>query len=239
MSKKTNMDIIIFAAIAIFIFFKLRSQFGKVDEEQKREAIKRFLREQERAAANHGKKDFQTQELDGQKMEIIVSEEDNKKEAQNSEILDVLDSGLKESLIEVLAKSKISAADFMHGANIAFEMVISAFSKGDKQILQKLLSEDLFNKFIAAIDDRNELNRTLYANVIALNKSIIKDARIENNNAVIVVNFVSKQISYTTNQEGEIVEGSKEKLNEVSDIWTFSRDIKSKNPNWTIISTKS
>ncbi len=228
------MDIIFFAAVALFIFFKLKSQFGKVDEDQKREAIKKFLKEQADITSSNDIKDMQDKELDGKKLE-----NEEKIDSRNKEIFDKLTPKLREDLIVVLEKSRVGAADFVDGASKAFEMIVSAFSSGNKDTLKALLSKDLFTKFASAIDDRTQKNTSLNTNVISIDQIVIKDAKLQNSKALISVNFISKQISYVLDEKEELVDGSREDINEISDLWTFSRDTKSKNPNWTIISTKS
>ncbi len=227
------MDIIFFAAIAIFIFLKLRSQFGKVDEDQKREAIKKFLKEQTNTQPSASNENASNKKLYAQNAEIIEAID-----SQSESIFNKIDPKLKEDLKIALDKSKVSASNFIKGANTAFEMVIEGFCKENKQILQNLLSEDLANKFLTNIDERNKNKETLSTNIISIDESLIKSAHIENNKAIISVNFISQQIIYTLDSKQNIINGSKDEINEVSDLWTFSRDIDSKNPNWTIISTK-
>lgn len=231
------MDIIFFAAVAVYIFLKLRGQFGKVDEDQKRDAIKRFLKEQADVTSHKAKNDANSKDLDGKKLEPAIVQDESIQE--DSEILDGVDDKVQKSFISVLEKSNVSASNFINGSKAAFEMIINAFSSCDKETLESLLSKDLFKKFEAAIDERIRLNQVLNVSIISIDKAIVKSAKVVKDKAIICVNLISKQISYTVDEKEKIIDGCKDDINEISDIWTFSRDIKSKNPNWTITSTKS
>jgi len=233
------MDIIFFAAIALFLFFKLKNQFGKVDEDQKRDAIKKFLKEQADLAQNQAQTEKSQQELDGKKLELVQTQEKDQLEEENNKIIDALSPALKKNFTQTLEKSKISANDFIKGAIMAFEMVIQAFSSGNKETLKTLLNDSLYKKFAKAIDDRAKNNTILNTNVISIDESSIKSAKVEKNEAIIKINFISKQISYVLDNEDKIIQGDKNQINEISDVWTFSRNINSKNPNWIITSTKS
>ena len=230
-------DIIFFAAVAILIFIKLRSQFGRVDEDQKREAIKKFLREQ--ANANQNAETAQNPELKELNPDFKKPQNLSEVEIKSLQILDKLDPELKENVALVLKESNTTAFEFVTGANKAFEMVIEAFCQGNKETLRLLLSDELYGKFSSAIDERVAANKTLNTSIISVDQAIIKDAKIANDQAEIKVNFVSKQIIYVEDANKEIVDGSKEKIQKVSDSWVFTRDINSVNPNWKINSTKS
>lgn len=239
------MEILFFAIIAIIIFIRLFSQFGKVDEDQKREAIKKFLQEQEilakRQQEEQMRKEAKNQNVnaDPKMVDVSPNQDQKEKEEQNALVLENVHHTLKESLLDIFKKTNLAASEFVKGASLGFETVIDAFSKGDKQILQNLLSEDLYNKFVAAIDDRNESGKLLNVNIISLSQPVFKEAVIDGNNVKVVVNFASRQIIYSTNQDGNVVDGSKERIIDVSDNWTFAKDITSKDPNWRIVSTKS
>ena len=230
------MDIIFFAALAIFIFIKLKSQFGRVDEDQKREAIKKFLKEQAARTTSMQKQDDQNNKLNDQN---LIKKGNDDLKSQEEDLLKNVDSGLRTKLTDILNQSNTSITKFNVGANAAFEMVLEYFAQGHKDGLKSLLAKDLFDKFSQAIDTRVNDGNKLTTNIVAIDQSTITDARLDNNKAIIMINFVSQQISYLSNQEGNLIEGSKQDINQVSDIWTFERSINSKNPNWTITKTGS
>jgi len=230
-------DIIFFAALAIFIFFKLRSQFGRVDEDQKREAIRRFLKEQADVESNQvvrEEQDNSLKEINPIKKPANISEIETK----SLQILDKLEPELRENVVAVLKESNTTAFEFVNGASKAFEMVINAYCHDEKETLKLLLSDELFTKFSTAIDERISAGKVLNTHIISIDQVTIKEAGINNDQATIKVNFVSKQIIYVEDTAKNVIEGSREKIEHVSDSWIFSRNIKTANPNWTITSTK-
>ena len=248
------MDILFFAAIAVFIFFKLREQLGKVDDEEKRHSIKEFVKEQAKI-----KGDINPQQQDGDQKERSLSANHNQEYSNNivsipkigvvlniqtpvdkksKKILDSLDPTLKSALELVLQRANISANLFLEGAKSAFEMIISAFSIGESSILKPLLSEKIFLQFQAAIEDRKSKNEILNTKIISIDEAKIESAKMEDNFAIIAVTFKSKQINFVENNKSEVIFGSKAEINTVNDRWTFKRDCNSQNPNWTLVLTQ-
>jgi len=94
-------------------------------------------------------------------------------------------------------------------------------------------------QFKLAIQDRQTKNHILNTKIVAIDESKIIAAETVKNYVAITVKFISRQINYITDQEGKVLEGSKEEVNSVSDVWTFKKDNRSKNPNWFISATTS
>jgi predicted lipid-binding transport protein (Tim44 family) len=227
------MDIIFLAIIAIYIFFKLRGELGKVDEDQKRDAIKNFIKEQTKTSnANSEKPTIITVPGVG-----FVDQNVSEIDVKSQKVLDALDLETKNDLIAVLEKSKISAANFMDGAVKAFEMIIEAFASGNIETLKPLLSEKIFAQFEAAILQRKNTGQILNTKILAIDENKITSAKMLQNFALITIKFASKQINYLTNNSGEIIDGSKEDVNAIIDIWTFKKDSLSSNPNWFVSAT--
>lgn len=232
------MDILFFAAIAVFIFFKLREQLGKVDEEQKRDSIRDFIKEQTKATNPENNQNNQPKLVAIPGVGIVVaSPAPVQIDEKSQKILDGLNPTLKADLELVLQKTKLSAAVFLEGAKSAFEIIISSFSIGDLPTLKSLLSEKIFLQFQAAIEDRKVKNEVLNTKIISIDEATITIARIENNFANITVVFKSKQINYIENNQKEVVAGNKTEINTVIDSWTFKKDCNSPNPNWLLVST--
>ena len=128
---------------------------------------------------------------------------------------------------------------FINGAKMAFEMVINAFSKDDVETLKNLLSEKILQGFSLAIEDRKTKELKLTTNLISIDKAEILSAMLIDNQASIVVKITSKQINYVADKEQKIIEGTKDEISEINDIWTFKKDVKSPNPNWLVSATSS
>ncbi len=235
------MDILFFAALAVFIFFKLREQFGKVDEEQKRDSIRSLIKEQTKTTNPNPANNQQTNQpklLSVPGVGIVaVSSASAPIDEKSKRILDSLSGDLKADLVSTLEQAKLSPSQFLEGAKSAFEIILSAFSIGDLATLKPLLSEKIFLQFQAAIEDRKAKNHFLNTKIIAIDESKITSAKMIENFTQITIAFVSKQINYILDGKNEIILGSKTEISTVNDVWTFKKDCNSPNPNWLLVST--
>jgi predicted lipid-binding transport protein (Tim44 family) len=139
---------------------------------------------------------------------------------------------------------KIAAADrqflpsgFLEGAKTAYEMIVTAFAGGDKQTLKPLLSRDVYESFARAIDQRRQAGEVFETNFVGISKAQIGAADLIGRRANITVRFTSDQISARRNKAGDIIEGDPKKIREISDVWTFERDVSSRDPNWILVAT--
>jgi predicted lipid-binding transport protein (Tim44 family) len=186
-------DVIIFAAIAVFIIYRLRNVLGKRTGFQKKPADQQF----EKKPTAQEKEEFKIPQLkeNEQKFESVYK--------------------------------KIPSFDhkaFLEGAKKAFEIIITAFNKGDKDTLKNLVSKDVYKAFESAIKDgSNNPNSQFYSLVI----DGIDDARVENGKINISVNFISEQIM--SDNEEDIVKNK--------DTWVFEKPENSNEPTWTLVST--
>lgn len=223
------MDLVFFAVIAFFIFYKLSKQLGKIDEEEKKQIEEKLS--QMRAMKEQVMAQMKQQEK-------IVGTSSTSEKAE-SKILESLDNSTKQSLLLILQRCNMTADFFIFGAKSAFEMVIKAFAAGDLEILKSLLAPNIFAGFEEAIKLRKVQEQEITTNLISIDQAQIISALMLGDDASIVVKFVSKQINYVTDKEGNIVIGRKDEISEVTDIWTFKRDVNSPNPNWIVSATNS
>ncbi|MBM5782179.1 MAG: Tim44 domain-containing protein, partial [Pelagibacterales bacterium] len=165
--------------------------------------------------------------------------EREKEKSEEEKLLQNLDHKSKESFSKAMSSCNISTAFFINGAKSAFEMVIKAFSNADLETLKFLLSEKIYQSFEQAISQRKASGKVLVSNIISIDNAEVISALIIENKASIVVKIISKQINYVSDQNGEVLEGSKNEINELTDIWTFTKDITAQDPNWIIVSTHS
>jgi predicted lipid-binding transport protein (Tim44 family) len=142
--------------------------------------------------------------------------------------------------------ARINAADphfdeaaFLAGARGAFEIIVNAFAKGDTAALQPLLSDAVHASFAEAIRNRLAQRETLETNLLAIKAIELVDGEIENGTALATVKFVSDQTNITRAADGSVVDGNPERVVEKTDIWTFSRALRSRDPNWTLVATHS
>jgi predicted lipid-binding transport protein (Tim44 family) len=126
---------------------------------------------------------------------------------------------------------------FMDGAKAAYEMIVTAFAEGDRKSLKQLLSRDVFDSFAEAISERERKGETVDFKFVGISTTEITDAELSGKAANITVKFVSDLISATRNREGAVVDGNPTHISEVTDLWTFSRDLTSRDPNWRVVAT--
>jgi predicted lipid-binding transport protein (Tim44 family) len=127
------------------------------------------------------------------------------------------------------------ARHFVEGAKGAYEMIVMAFAEGDRKSLRNMLGKELFEEFAAAINDREAKGYTMESRFVSLDKAEIKQAEVVGNEARITIDFVSQLVSATRDKDGNIVEGSADALTDVEDLWMFARDVKSSDPNWKLV----
>jgi predicted lipid-binding transport protein (Tim44 family) len=128
---------------------------------------------------------------------------------------------------------------FIDGAKAAYEMIVMAFAQGDDATLKQLLGSDVYDGFQRAIRERESRGEKVESSLVGIDKADIIEAEVKNRTAYVTVKFVSELISVTRDADGEVVEGDPKKVREVTDIWTFAREVGSKNPNWKLVATEA
>lgn len=143
------------------------------------------------------------------------------------------------------ALGRIAAADrsfdpdaFLNGAEGAFRMVVTAFAAGDRQTLRGLLSDDTYAGFEQAITAREQAGETQRTELRAVHEMAIEEADLRGSTADVTVRFVTDQVNMTTARNGEVTAGS-DAVTELTDIWTFQRDLTSSDPTWRLVATRS
>ena len=128
---------------------------------------------------------------------------------------------------------------FITGARAAYEMVVTAFAEGDRRQLRSLLSREVFEGFDAAISERERRSETAETRFVSIDGATVTAAELRARTAQITIRFVSKLITATRDRSGAVIEGNAEKVTDVTDVWTFSRDVSSRDPNWKVIATEA
>ena len=129
--------------------------------------------------------------------------------------------------------------EFLKGAKIAYETIITSFSKGKLKDIKSLLDGEVYNQFNDAVSDRNSKNYKSETTFIGFNSAEIKDHKQNINMLEVTVEFVSEIISCIKDKDNKVVSGDPEKIKKVHDIWKFSKDSRSSNPNWYLIDTQA
>jgi len=128
--------------------------------------------------------------------------------------------------------------EFLNGAKIAYENIITDFAKGDLKKIKSLLDNKIFDQFKNSIKERETKGLISDTTFIGINSAEIKGHKETNNILEVTVDFVSEIISCVRNKEKKIVSGDPEKIKKVHDTWKFCRDIRSNNPNWFLKETQ-
>ncbi len=137
----------------------------------------------------------------------------------------------------IAADPGFDVARFVEGAQSAYKMVFEAFWKGDREELALLANQEVAAAFIAAIDEREAVGHTLDNRLVAIERAAIEDARLDGKIAQIEVHFDAFVAAVTRDRDGELVAGSMSDAVPTNDIWTFQRNLASKDPNWLLVET--
>lgn len=219
------LDIIILLALAIFFITRLRKVLGmKVDEDP-----------------SNFKDKLEKQFGKNEKEKVVVLRrgdiKDDDKIADIALEASIQNETVKQGIKAIREADKdFSLESFMEGSKAAFEMILTAYNERDKETLKPLLSKEVMTEFEEnmAEDDKDDISED--NTLVAIQTAEITEATLEGRKAVITVQYVSEQISVKRNKLGDIVEGDPSETELVTDEWSFSRDIRSSDPNWLLVS---
>lgn len=218
-------DIVLFAMVAVFLVLRLRSVLGRRTGNERRPPPNPLLRPAE------------SRETVGDKVVSFGAPAPPARPPLVTETpADAVAAGLE----------RIRSADpgfdppqFLEGARAAFDMIVGAFAAGDKARLRPLLSDEVYKPFAAAIDERKAAAETLESRVLAMKRVDIAEAGLVGRTARITVKLVSDQINVLRAHDGSVVDGDPDHSVEKTDFWSFTRDVRSSDPNWVLVATAS
>ena len=215
-------DIILFAMLAAFLVYRLRSVLGK-----------RTGHEQRRSDS------FTSPDGAGESgNDNVISLPDREPEVDEP-VLEP-DSPLSAGLAQLkIVDPSFEVESFVEGAQAAFEMIINAYATGDGKTLNTLLSAEVYENFAGAIRSRELANNSQESTLVGVEAAELLEVKMQDSEAHATVKFVSEQINATIDENGEVVDGDRNTVVTVTDIWTFARDTQSSNPNWKLIATRS
>jgi predicted lipid-binding transport protein (Tim44 family) len=144
-------------------------------------------------------------------------------------------------ILKAMAKidPTFSEKSFLGGAKEAFKIIVTAFAAGDKETLAPLLSPDVFKTFCKTIDPRKKNKETGHFTLHRIRDAIVNQAMLQGSQATIDVIFDSDQAEFVKEAEGNVIEGDADHIIEVRDIWSFARDLKAPNPNWSLVAVRA
>ena len=128
---------------------------------------------------------------------------------------------------------------FLKGADIAYEAIITSFAKGDKKSLKTLLGKDLFTDFAEVIDEREKKQLKYETTFIGIKSSKVLEFKKIENIYKVTVNFVSEIITCVKDKNNKIIEGNPDTIKTATDVWKFSKNMWSQDPTWYLVETSS
>ena len=137
------------------------------------------------------------------------------------------------------ADSGFAIKSFIEGAKSAYEMIVIAFADGNRAMLRNLLSPEVYEGFAAALDGREKRGEKLTTTFVSIDKVAIEDAALQGRIAKIKVHFTAQMTTVTRDSSGTVIDGDPDKVVQIDDIWTFTRDTSSRDPNWKLSVTET
>lgn len=217
---------LIFAAIAAFVIFKLRSVLGRRTghEPPPNEGAAGGFGAAERRASGDGGNDN------------IINLPDNRGDL-GEPVLDP-ESPAAAGIADIQALDPtFTAGEFVAGAQSAFRMIVDAYAAGDRQTLEQLLAKDVYESFESAIADREHSDQTFETHIEKIRGAEIVEAETIGGEARVTVLFVTEQANATRDSSGELIDGDPDVIETISDLWTFARDTSLADPNWQLVET--
>jgi predicted lipid-binding transport protein (Tim44 family) len=232
-----NIYTIIFLVLAVFIFLRLRSVLGRRTGRERPPYDPYSARDAVRSPAGE-----KVVTLPPRPAEAAPPRPVERTQPSTDRWKGIADSGsAAASGLDAVATADpdFDAKHFITGARAAYEMVVTAFAGGDRRQLRNLLSRDVYDGFDAHIGERESRGETVETKFVSIDSSVITAAELRNRTAQITVRFVSKLVSATRDRSGNVIDGNAEKVTDVTDVWTFARDISSRDPNWKVAATET
>ena len=150
------------------------------------------------------------------------------------------DAAVEQGLLQIFrADASFDPEHFVKGAKQAYEMIVTAFAEGNRKILKDLLNREVYEGFAAAIADRESRGEQIDQSFVGIASADIVEAEVRDRMASVTIKFASQLISATRDREGRVIAGDPQRIQDVTDIWTFSRDVTSRDPNWKLVATQA
>jgi predicted lipid-binding transport protein (Tim44 family) len=228
---------IIFLALAVFIFLRLRSVLGQRTGRERPPYDPYSARDAVRTPAAEKIVTLPTRPAEAAPKPV---EEPAPEAVDRWKGVAEPGTAVATGLDAIYAEDKsFDAKHFVTGARAAYERIVTAFAEGDRRTLKNMLSREVYDGFEAAIRDRESRNETVETRFVSIDKADIVGAELRGRTAQVTVRFVSQLISVTRDRSGGVIDGSPDKVTDVTDVWTFARDITSRDPNWKLVATEA
>lgn len=235
-----NLDIstIVFAIVAIFVVFKLRSVLGTRNGAERPP--------QDRSPPSRAPGDFAKPPAQGNVIPLAVAPRGGPRPAATNGSTDRWKGFAQPGSPLAAGLDAIAAADsdfapdrFLAGARAAYDMVVAAFAAGDVTTLRRLLAPDVLANFEKAISARLAAGQTMTTTLVSIDAIDLVEAKLMGALASVAVRFAAKLASATRDASGTVIDGAANDVVDHLDIWTFTRDTGSRDPNWLLAATQT
>lgn len=216
------LDVILLAMVAAFVLLRLRSVLGRRTGHHQQRPESRF-------PAPEGKDD----------KVVVLPDRTTRTDGEGPAEKGPLAGGpAAAGLTRIgMADRSFDAGEFLEGAKAAYEMIVTAFAAGDVKALRPLLSSEVFGDFSRAIKEREDRGQKQETTLVGIKAAEIVEADLKGRTAEVTIRFVSELVNATRDAEGNVVAGNPNAVDQVTDVWTFARDLRSRDPNWTLVAT--
>lgn len=241
MDGRIDLITLISLVVAVVAIWKLRSVLGRRtgnDEARIEQRVRAQQAARERAGA--ADKVVTLPRRDVEEPSVARTDQATMSDAEARLKTFASDPAVERGLLAILrAEPSFDPEHFLSGAKQAYEMIVTAFAEGNRKMLKDLLSREVLEGFSSAIADREKRGEQIDQSFVGITRADIVEAELKNGIAQVTVKFVSQLISATRDRGGEVIHGDPQRIKEVTDIWSFAREIASRNPNWRLVATQS
>jgi predicted lipid-binding transport protein (Tim44 family) len=211
------LEVLILAAVAGFLAFKLYSVLGKRTGHERAP--------EDRLGLSQRRAETAPQVLP-------------KEPSPTPSVVEAPSNPIAAAIVDIkLADRTFDSDRFLTGARIAYETIVTAFARGDRETLRRLLSDDVYATFDTAVRAREAKKERVDFTFQSLKSARITGAELKNRTAEITVTFESQFMLAGYDSEGKLIEGDAQTPHVVTDIWTFAREAVATDPNWTLVAT--
>ncbi len=248
MDSQIDLFTLLSLIVALVAILKLRSVLGRKTGDEETRAERRSKEIETRRASMPA----------SASAEKVVSLPRRPREEPERETVPVVTTAEAEARIRSIAGVNTSVSDglmrilkldqafdpehFLRGAKQAYEMIVTAYAESNRKTLRELLTKDVYDGFVSAIAEREQRGEQIDQSFVGINKADILEADVKNGTATITVRFLSQLITATRDKAGAVISGDASKVIDITDIWTFSRDISTakarQNLYWLLLETQ-
>lgn len=233
-------EILLFAGVAVFIILRLRRVLGRRSGNE-RPPAKSFLDRTARQKDDDNVVSLPDRGADDAPEEAQPAARASATQGSGAnDPEDDPEDDLAAGIAEIGAGDEsFDPERLIQGARTAYDMVLTSFATGDTDTLRALLDDDVYDDFQRAIVDRDSRKETLETTIVAIKSADLIEATTRGRLAEVTVKFVSELVNVTRDANNEVLSGDPRTVQEITDFWTFLRDMRSNDPNWKLVATRT